>query len=119
MAYVHGVDAVGQALSDASDADELVAIPSTCLLEAYSVLGFGAEFEMLGVLRAHPSVQVVQPSPHHPDDLPFIGGMAARAKRLGAGHAAYLAMASAAAVYTTRADEIHTILGTGWPVVEV
>jgi len=45
--------------------------------------------------------------------------MARRARRLGAGHAAYLAMISAAAVYSSRPQEIHAVLGGQWPVFEV
>jgi hypothetical protein len=122
MAYAHGVDAIGQLLVDVADADldATVAVPLTCLLEAYSLLHHD-EHDMLRMLRRNPAVRTVLPmlDVDRIDDCPMIGGMARHAGRLGAGHAAYVALASAAGVVTSRADQIRAVLGDEWEVVEV
>ncbi|HEY1180635.1 MAG TPA: hypothetical protein VGF17_31140 [Phytomonospora sp.] len=119
MAYAHGVDTVGEVLVQAADAKAEVWLPSTCLIEAYSLLDFD-EFAVVGLLRANPVVVVVPPERvHNGDDFPAIGGMARRAGRLGAGHAAFLAMSRAAEVVTSRPDQIRAALLDNWPVIEV
>ncbi len=121
MAYVHGVDRVGELLFRAAEDGFAVAIPSTCLIEAYSGLDFDAEFDMLRVLRLLPVVHVDEPQTNvnGPDDLPIIGGMAARAGRVGAGHAALVAASHSIAVYTSLPQQIEAVLGKTWPIVEV
>jgi len=122
MAYVQGVETVGEILVDLADADidATVAIPVTCLLEAYSQLHHD-EHELLRMLRRNPAIRTVMPSTDSDrgDDCPMIGGMARRAGRLGAGHAAFVALTSAAAVITSRADQIRAALGDEWEIIEV
>jgi hypothetical protein len=45
--------------------------------------------------------------------------MSRRAGRLGAGHAAYVALVNAAGVVTSRPDQIRAVLGDDWVFVEV
>jgi hypothetical protein len=118
MAYVHGVDRVGEWAAEDSFA---VAVPSTCLIEAYQALSFADEFDMLRVLRLLPVVLVDEPQTNvnGPDDLPIIGGMAAKAGRIGAGHAALTAASHSVAVYTSLPHQIEAVLGKAWPIVEV
>jgi hypothetical protein len=117
LAYAHGVEAVGRVIADAADTGTTVAVPVTCLIEAYSLL-IHDEFGPLDVLRGLPVVHIVHAGTD-PDDVPFIGGQARRAKRLGAGHATYVAMTSRAGVLTSRADQIRAVLTDDWPVIEV
>jgi hypothetical protein len=121
MAYVHGVDRVGELLFRAAEDNFAVAVPSTCLIEAYQGLSFADEFDMLRVLRMLPVVLVDEPQSDvsGPDDLPIIGGMAARAGRIGAGHAALAAASHSVAVYTSLPQQIEAVLGKSWPIVEV
>ena len=120
MAFAHGVEAVGEVLADAGDGEYTVALPLICVVEAYCLLD-GSGQDLIGVLRRNSAVRVLVP--HHDvvesDDCPLIGGMAQRAGRLGAGHAAFLALANAAAVVTSRTDQIRSVLGVDWPLVEV
>ncbi len=120
MAFVHGVEQVGQILVDVADVEGTVAVPLICLVEAYSLLHY-EEHEHLRVLRRNPIVQTIVPSSDvdYADDCPTIGGMARHARRLGAGHAAYVALTSAAAVITSRADDVRSLLGADWVIVEV
>ncbi|MEU8213746.1 hypothetical protein AB0B85_31605 [Micromonospora sp. NPDC049044] len=120
MAYAQGVDAVGEALVAAADADETVATPLVCLIEAYSQLDH-TEHEYLSMLRRNPAVRIITPALHvdRADDCPMIGGMARQAGRLGAGNAAFLAISNAAGVITSRADQLRKVLGDDWPIVEV
>jgi hypothetical protein len=121
MAYVHGVDRVGELLFHAAEDGLAVAVPSTCLIEAYQGLGFEDEFGLLRVLRQLPVVVLDHPRSDvdGPDDLPIIGGMAARAGRIGAAHAALTAAGHSVAVYTSLPHQIEAILGERWPIVEV
>jgi hypothetical protein len=120
MAFVHGVDQVGQILVDVADVEGTVAVPLVCVLEAYSLLHHD-EHEHVRVLRRNPAVRTVVPAfdPDHGDECPAIGGMARFTGRLGAGHTAYVALVHAAGVITSRADQIHSVLGDYWEVVEV
>ncbi|WP_327003655.1 hypothetical protein OHA72_52775 [Dactylosporangium sp. NBC_01737] len=121
MAYVHGVDRVGELLFRAAEEGFGVTIPSTCLLEAYQAMDYDGDLDMLRVLRLHPVVLVDEPQTNvnGPDDLPIIGGMAARAGRIGAGHAALTAASHSAAVFTSLPGQIEAVLGKSWPIVEV
>jgi hypothetical protein len=121
MAYVHGVDRVGELLFRAAEDNFAVAVPSTCLIEAYSGLSFDDEFDMLRVLRLLPVVVIDEPQTKvdGPDDLPIIGGMTARAGRIGAAHAALTAASLSAAVYTSLPHQIEAVLGKAWPIIEV
>jgi hypothetical protein len=120
MAYVHGVEAVGQVLVDVADADGTVAVPLICVVEAYSLLHH-EEYELLRMLRRNPAVRTVLPAfdVDHADDCPGIGNMARHAGRLGAGHAAYVALSNAAGVVTSRPDQIRAVLGEKWDIIEV
>ncbi|MDG4822090.1 hypothetical protein O7635_09515 [Asanoa sp. WMMD1127] len=120
MAYVQGVEAVGGSVVEAADAGATVAVPLVCLLEAYSLLDH-REHELLQMLRRNPSVRVVSPAVEvdRSDDCPLIGGMARQTGRLGAGHAAFVAISSAAGLITSRADQVRKVLGDGWPIIEV
>ncbi|OZV83809.1 hypothetical protein CA850_03935 [Micromonospora echinospora] len=120
MAYAHGVPAVGEALVEVADAVGLVEVPLVCLLEAYSLLDH-TEHEYLAMLRRNDTVRVTSPALRvdQADDCPMIGGLARHTGRLGAGHAAYTALASGAGVVTSRADQIRKVLGEGWPILEV
>jgi hypothetical protein len=120
MAYVHGVEAVGQILADVTDAEGSVAVPLLCLVEAYSLLDH-EEYELVRVLRRNRAVQTVAPATDldSADDCPSIGSMAHYTGRLGAGHAAYVALGSAAGVVTSRPDQVRSVLGGEWPVIEV
>ncbi len=120
LAFVHGVERVGQLLVDATDVDGTVAVPLTCVLEAYSLLDL-REHEHLRLLRRNRSVRMAVPSfdPNDGDDCPVIGGMARFTGRLGAAHAAYVALTNAAGVVTSRADQIQSVLGEDWVVIEV
>ena len=73
------------------------------------------------MLRRNPSVQVVAPAVHvdRTDDCPLIGGMARPTGRLGAGHAAFVAISNAAGLITSRADQVRKVLGDDWPIIEV
>jgi hypothetical protein len=53
------------------------------------------------------------------DDCPFIGRMASAAGRLGAGHAAFVAVAHRAGVVTSRPDQIFAAIGAPWQIREV
>ena len=57
LAYVHGSEVVGRALADAADLGETVAVPVTCLIEAYSLLDHD-EFGPVAVLRSLPAVRL-------------------------------------------------------------
>lgn len=120
MAYVHGADRIGDLLFRAADDRFGVAIPSTCLIEAYQVMDVD-EFDMLRPLRLLPNVLIDEPRTDvsGPDDLPIIGGMAAPAGRIGAGHAALTAASRSAAVFTSLPDQIESVLGKSWPIVVV
>jgi hypothetical protein len=120
LAYVHGVQAVGEALVEVADAQGTVAVPSTCLLEAYSVLD-SDEHELLRMLRRNPAVQTVPPALDlvNDDEAPTIGSMARYAGRLGAGHAAWVALVNQAGVITSRPDQVRIVLGDGWEILEV
>ncbi|MET7424259.1 hypothetical protein [Dactylosporangium sp. NPDC005555] len=120
MAYVHGVDRIGELLFRAAENGFAVTVPSTCLIEAYSGLSVD-EHDMLRVLRLLPVVLVDEPGVdvHGPDDLPIIGGMAAKSGRLGAGHAALVAASLSVAVYTSLPEQIEAVLGKSWPIIEV
>lgn len=120
VAYVRGVDRVGELLFRAAENSFAVAIPSTCVIEAYSGLHFD-EFDMLRLLRLLPVVLIDEPRTdvNGPDDLPIIGGMAAKAGRTGAGHAALTAASHSVAVYTSLPHQIEAVLGKTWPIVEV
>jgi hypothetical protein len=122
LAYVHGVEAVGQLLVDVADADigATVGVPLTCLIEAYSLLRHD-EHDLLGLLRRNPAVRTVHPAVDVDgvDDCALIGGMAQRTGRLGAGHAALLALVNAAPVVTSRPDQLRAVLGADWEILEV
>jgi hypothetical protein len=120
LAYAHGVNAVGQILVDVADTEGTVAVPLVCVLEAYSLLRH-EEYELLRMLRGNPAVQTISPGIDLADldDCPGIGGMARLAGRLGAGHAAFVALVNAAGVVTSRRDQIATVLGDLWPMIEV
>jgi hypothetical protein len=120
MAYAHGVEAVGEILVEVADAEGTVAVPLICLVEAYSLL-HPDEHELLRMLRRNPAVLTVGPAVDLDtgDDCPSIGGMARHTGRLGAGHAAYVALVNAAGVVTSRPDQIRTVLGDGWELAEV
>jgi hypothetical protein len=120
MAFADGVTAVGGIVADASDTDNTVAIPLVCVIEAYSLVDY-KNHDLIRVLRTNPAVRVVTPNSDggRADDCPVIGDMARRGGRLGAGHTAFVALTSAAAVVTTRPDQITAVLGTDWPVIEV
>jgi hypothetical protein len=120
MAFAHGVDAVGQVLVDVADVGGTVAIPLVCVIEAYSLLHYD-EHELVRALRRNPVVQTVVPMVDLDggDDCPVIGSMARTAGRLGAGHAAYTALVRASGVVTSRPDQIRSVLGEEWAIVEV
>ena len=120
MAYADGISRVGGILADASDTQNTVAIPLVCVLEAYSLLDYDSH-DLIRVLRTNPAVRTVVPNSdvQRADDCPVVGHMARQGGRLGAGHAAFVALTSAAAVVTTRPDQISAVLGADWPVIEV
>lgn len=120
MAYAHGAEAVGQILADVTDAEGSVAVPLLCLIEAYSLLHH-EEYELVRVLRRNPAVQTVAPCTDldNADDCPSIGSMVRCAGRLGAGHAAYVALSNAAGIVTSRPDQVRSVLGDDWTVLEV
>ncbi|MFE9691913.1 hypothetical protein [Micromonospora sp. NPDC005806] len=120
MAYAHAVEAVGAVLVEVADAKGTVAVPLACLLEAYSLLDPG-EHELLRMLRRNPAVRTVLPALDldSDDEAPTIGSMARHTGRLGAGHAAWVAMVNQAGVITSRADQIRIVLGEGWEILEV
>jgi hypothetical protein len=120
MAFVHGVDSVGGVVADVADVGGKVAVPLVCLLEAYSLLDHD-EHALLRVLRQNRRVETVRPASDAfaDDDCPVIGSMTRLAGRLGAGHAAYVALVHAAGVVTSRPDQVRTVLGEDWPVLEV
>ena len=111
--------AVGEP-GDVADVGGSVAVPLVCVIESYSLLHHD-EHELVRTLRRNPVVQTVIPTIDldHGDDCPVIGAMARTAGRLGAGHAAYTALVSTAGVVTYRADQIWSVLGEEWPVLEV
>ena len=98
-----------------------VAIPLICLVEAYSLLHHDEQQEHLRLLRRNPAVRTVVPSSDVDgiDECPLIGCMARFTARLGAGHAAYVALTSAAGVITSQADQIRAALGDDWVIAEV
>lgn len=120
VAFAHGVEAVGQVLVDVADIGGTVAVPLVCLIEAYSLLP-REKYELLRMLRRNPTVQTVLPDVDldHVDDCGGIGAMTRYAGRLGAGHAVYVAMTTAAGVITGHADQIRTVLGPDWQIIEV
>ncbi|WP_433200017.1 hypothetical protein ACQP00_28025 [Dactylosporangium sp. CS-047395] len=121
IAYVHGSEPVGRLLFRAAEDLTAVAVPTTCLIEAYSGLQGEEEFDRLRVLRLLPAIRVddARSNVDGPDDLPLIGGMAARTGRVGAAHAALVAASHSAAVYTSLPHQIESVLGKRWPIVEV
>ncbi|MCW3840418.1 hypothetical protein ONA70_09960 [Micromonospora yasonensis] len=120
LAYVHGVPAVGEALVEVADAEGTVALPLACLLEAYTLLE-PDEHELLRMLRRSPAVRAVLPALEldSDDEAPTIGSMARHTGRLGAGHAAWVALINQAGVITSRPDQIRVVLGDDWEVLEV
>ncbi|MBQ0905531.1 hypothetical protein [Micromonospora sp. U21] len=120
MAYAQGVDALSEAMVAAADANATVAVPLVCLLEAYSLLNH-TEYAYLSMMRRNPAVRVLTPALQvdRADGCPVAGGMARQAGRLGAGHAAFVAISSAAGLITSRADQVRKVLGDDWPIVEV
>ncbi|MER7444549.1 hypothetical protein [Micromonospora avicenniae] len=120
LAYVQGVPAVGEALVEVADAEGTVAVPSTCLLEAYCLLDPG-EHELLRMLRRNPAVRTIAPALDldSDDEAPTIGSMARHTGRLGAAHTAWLAMINQASVITTQPDQIRVVLGDGWEILQV
>lgn len=120
VAYARGVDTVGQVLVDVADAGGTVAIPLICLLEAYSLL-HREEHALLKMLRRNPVVRTVVPTTDLDglDDCPFIGAIATHTGRLGAAHAAYVALVHVAGVVTTRPDQIRAALGDKWEIIDV
>lgn len=122
IGYAQGVEAVGQVLVEVADADPggTVAVPLICLIEAYTLLHH-SEHEFLRMLRRNPAVRTVLPTLDldRTDDCPMIGGMARHTGRLGAGHAVYVALTNAAGVVTSRPDQIRTVLGDEWEIIEV
>lgn len=120
LGYAHGVSAVGEALVAVADAEGTVALPVACLLEAYSLLD-PDEHELLRMLRRNPAVITVLPTLDldNDDEAPIIGGMARHTGRLGAGHAACVALINQAGVITSRPDQIQAVLGEGWEILEV
>jgi hypothetical protein len=79
------------------------------------------EHDLLRMLRRNSAVETVLPALDldRMDDCPTIGGMARFAGRLGAGHAALVALTSAAGVITSRPDQIRAVLGDKWEIIEV
>lgn len=120
VAYSHGDDAIGQLLVDVADAEVTVAVPLVCLVEAYSILHH-TEHRLLRMLRRNPYVTTTTLASDldGADDCPGVGIMTRIAGRLGAGHCAYLALVSAAGVVTSRPDQIRSVLGENWSIVEV
>ena len=112
----NGVERVGQLLVDATDVDGTVAVPLTCVSR-----GLLASLD----LREHEHLRLLRPKPdaygwpsrlsiaNDGDDCPVIGGMARFTGRLGAAHAAYVALTNAAGVVTSRADQIPVGAGRG------
>ena len=119
LAFAHGVEQVGQLIADAADAEARIAVPVVCLLEAYRILDH-TEHGLLGPLRAN-DVVVTVPVGIDPqaDTAPSIGAMARHTGRLGAAHTVYTALTAAAGVVTSQPDQIRTILGDQWEIVEV
>ncbi|WP_341715821.1 hypothetical protein QQG74_17400 [Micromonospora sp. FIMYZ51] len=120
LAYVQGVPAVGEALVAVADVEGTVTVPLACLLEAYSRLD-PTEHELLRMLRRNPAVVTVVPTLNldDGDEAPTIGGLARHTGRLGSAHAAWLAMVNQAGVVTSHPDQIRTVLGDGWEILEV
>lgn len=120
VAYSHGVDSVGQLLVDVADAEVTVAVPIVCLVEAYSLLHH-SDHRLLRMLRRNPYVQTVRLASDldGADDCPGVGIMSRIAGRIGAGHSAYLALTKSAGVVTSRPDQIRSVLGEKWEIVEV
>ncbi|MEV6368154.1 hypothetical protein AB0L86_14815 [Micromonospora musae] len=120
LAYVQGVATVGEALVEVADAEGSVAVPSTCLLEAYCLLDPG-EHELLRMLRRNPAVHTMAPALdlNSDDEAPIIGSMGRHTGRLGAGHTAWVAMINQAGVITSQPDQIRVVLGAGWEILEV
>jgi hypothetical protein len=105
-------------IADAADLAVAVAVPVLCLVEAYRILEHD-EHAALGTLRAHASVLTV-PVELAPDDTAaIVGSMARTTGRLGAAHAVFTAMAHGAAIVTSQPDQVRTIVGDGWPLIEV
>lgn len=120
VAYARGVETVGQLLVDVADTEGTVAIPLICLIEAYSQL-HRDEHTLLKMLRRNPVVRTIVPETDldQLDDCPFIGTFATHTGRLGAAHAAYIALVHLAGVVTTRPDQVRAALGDKWEVIEV
>lgn len=119
LAYASAGEAMGRFLADLADVGAVAAVPDLCTMEAFARL-HPDEFAVLDVLLTHP---VIRPFPASArtnlPDLPFIGGMAKTAGRLGAGHAAFVAMTNRAGVWTSAPDQIRLLLGDDWPIVEI
>lgn len=120
LAYARGVEEVGRELVDVADVEGTVVVPLLCLIEAYAQLD-QAGHELLRMLRRNPVVRTVPPEidPDVTDDPPLIGEMARPSGRLGAGHAAFLALLHRAGVITSRPEEIRAVLGDDWTVLAV
>ncbi|MGX6601265.1 hypothetical protein ACWKSP_03870 [Micromonosporaceae bacterium Da 78-11] len=119
LAYASGEAKVGQHLADLADVGAAVGIPDLCTMEAFSRLHHD-EFSLLEVLLTHPVTQIFPASAAiNPADLGIIGAMARTAGRLGAGHAAFVALTNQAEVWTTQPEQIQLLLGEQWPLIEV
>jgi len=120
VAFAHGVEAVGQVLVDVADIGGTVAVPAVCLVEAYSLLQRD-EYELLKMLRRNPTVLTLPLGVDldHRDDCPGVGSMTRHTGRVGAGHAVYAALITAAGVVTSRPDQIRAVLGPDGQVIEV
>lgn len=119
LAYTSAEESMGRFLADLADVGAVAAVPDLCTMEAFARLHHD-EFAVLDILLTHP---VIRPFPASATtdlpDLPFIGGMAKTAGRLGAGHAAFVAMTSRAGVWASTPDQIRLLLGDDWPIVEI
>ncbi|WP_430781820.1 hypothetical protein [Actinoplanes sp. G11-F43] len=118
LAYSDGVEGIGQMVADTFDTGSEIVIPVVCLLEAYRILDH-TEHHRLGPLRANPVIRIADVFDGPGDAPPIIGGLAVTASRLGAAHAIWMAMCGRAAVVTSQPDQIRSVLGDSWPLVEV
>jgi hypothetical protein len=105
-------------IADAADLRVPVAVPVLCLVEAYRILEHD-EHAALGPLRAHASVLTIPVELTPDDSAAMVGSMARATGRLGCAHAVFTAMAHGAAIVTSQPDQVRTIVGDGWPLIEV
>lgn len=118
-AYAGGAtEIVGEYIA-ACEPDEIVALPTVCLAEAYSLVGHH-DVEALRRLKILLTLPVVRAVPLLPGACRAVGLLRSEREvhRLGLAHTVVIAVPAAAPVITS-SPFARDLLGDDWPIVEV